>query len=246
MRTGGMRDSGELDELLRQRALLEASERGIAQSDTRLSALRLWQAARLARTYDDLRRDPQCADAIGFFLSDLYGLADHTHRDRDLTRAWELLKRTLPQAALEVLGSTLELQVLTAQLDQAMGAEIAPGPISWPLYAAAYRAVGRADARRRQIELVVRIGGDLERLVRHEWLALALRAARSPAQLAGFGALQDFLERGFAAFRKLPDSRRLLAAIQDRETRLSAALSSGAEVPADIAGAPAAAPPMSA
>jgi hypothetical protein len=233
-----MRDPQELDELLRQRALLEASERAIPQSDTRLRELRIWQAARLARTYDDLRRDPQCADAIGFFLADLYGVADHTRRDQDLTRAWEPLKRTMPQGALEVLGSALELQVLTAQLDQAMAERLGPGPLSWPAYATAYRAVGRADARRRQIELVVSIGEELERLVRHDWLALALRAARNPARLAGFGALQDFLERGFGAFRNLGDSRRLLAAIQERETRLSAALFSGEEVPADIAGPP--------
>jgi hypothetical protein len=235
-----VRDSKELDELLRQRALLEAHERALPPGDTRLRELRLWQAARLARTYDDLRRDPQCAEAIAFFLSDLYGLAEHTRRDQDLTRAWETLKRTLPQGALEVLGSALELQVLTAQLDQAMASEIAPAPISWPTYAAAYRAVGRTDARKRQIELVVMIGRDLERLVRHEWLALAVRAARAPARLAGFGALHDFLERGFAAFRELRDARRLLSAIEDRESRLSAALFAGAAVPADLAGAPAA------
>ncbi len=240
-----MRDSKELDELLRQRALLEARERAIPQGDTRLRELRMWQAARLARTSDDLRRDPQCADAIGFFLTDLYGPADHTRRDQDLTRAWEPLKRTLPQAALEVLGSALELQVLTAQLDQAMAEQLGPGPLSWPAYATAYRAVGSADARRRQIELAVMIGQQLERLVRHDWLALALRAARSPARLAGFGALQDFLERGFTAFRNLKDAHRLLAAIQDRESRLSAALFCGAEVPADIAGAPAATTPPS-
>ena len=234
-----MRDSRELDELLRQRALLEASERALPRSDARLRELRIWQAARLARTYDDLRRDPQSAEAITFFLSDLYGLADHTRRDQDLTRAWETLKRTLPQGALEVLGSALELQVLAAQLDQAMAAQLGPLPLSWPTYAAAYRAVGRPDARRRQIELVVMIGEDLERLVRHEWLALALRAARAPARLAGFAALQDFLERGFAAFRKLPDARRLLSTIEDRESRLSAALFSGVALPADTAGAPA-------
>lgn len=234
-----MRDSRELDELLRQRTLLEASASRTPQSGARLRELQRWQAARLAGTYADLRRDPRCADAIGFFLTDLYGLADHTRRDQDLTRAWERLKRNLPQAALEVLGCALESQVLTAQLDQAMAEQMGPGPLSWATYAAAYRAVGRADARRRQIELVLTIGRELERLVRHDWMALALRAARLPAQLTGFGALQDFLERGFGAFRNMRDAQPLLAAIEDRESRLAAALFSGAEVPPDIAGAPA-------
>jgi len=241
----GMRDSKELEELLRQRALLDASAPATPEHGTRLRELRLWQAARLARTYDDLRRDPQCSDAIDFFLTDLYGIEDHTRRDQDLTRGWGHLKRTLPQAALEVLGCALELQVLTAQLDQAMAGQIGSGPLNWATYATAYREVGRADARRRQIDLVVTIGRHLERLVRRDWMALALRAARVPANLAGFGALQDFLERGFAAFRRLRDSQRVLSAIQDRESRLSAALFSGAEVPADVAGV-AGAPPASA
>lgn len=230
--------AGALDELLRQGAVLEASERRMAQGGTRLRELRIWQAARLARTYDDLRRDPYCADAIAFFVGDLCGLADHTRRDQDLARAAETLKRTLPQGALEVLGSALELQVLTAQLDQAMVAQLGPGPLSWPTYAAAYRAVDRAAARKRQIEIVLEIGQDLEHLVRREWIALALRAARIPVRLAGFGALHDFLDRGFSAFRKLRDPRRLLSAIEDRESRLSAALFGGASVPTDIGDVP--------
>lgn len=46
-----MRDSKELDELLREQALLEASERAIPQSDTRLSELRIWQAAADTRIF---------------------------------------------------------------------------------------------------------------------------------------------------------------------------------------------------
>jgi hypothetical protein len=144
-----------------------------------------------------------------------------------------------------VLGSALELQVLTAQLDQAMAAHMGGGPLDWGAYGATYRSVGQPSERRRQIELVVQIGRDLSRLVRYEWLALALRAARIPAHLAGFGALQDFLERGFAAFRTLKEPQRMLATIEDRERRLSAALFNGSELPADIGGAPAPPAPVS-
>ena len=230
----------ELEELLRQRALLEARE-AAARSGERLQELRLWQAARLMRTYADLRRDPRCGEAIGFFLSDLYGLAEHRRRDQDLTRAADRLQRSLPQAALQVLTRALELQLLTVELDQAMAGALPAGPIDWQSYGAAYRAVGRADARRRQIELALAVGTELARLVGRDWMALALRATRAPATLAGYGALHDFLYRGFAAFGKLGDSRALLAAIGDRESRLAAALFSGGALPADIAGEPAAA-----
>jgi hypothetical protein len=112
-----------------------------------------------------------------------------------------------------------------------MAQQLAAGPVTQESYAAAYRAVGRPEARRRQIELVLTIATDLERVVRHAWVGLALRAARVPAHAAGFGALQDFLERGFAAFHRMKDAGRMLSAIRERETRLSAALLEGDQHP---------------
>jgi len=68
-------------------------------------------------------------------------------------------------------------------------------------------------------------------VVRHAWVGFALRAARAPAHAAGFGALQDFLERGFAAFRSMKDAGRMLDAIRERETRLCTALLAGGTTP---------------
>jgi hypothetical protein len=50
------------------------------------------------------------------------------------------------------------------------------------------------------------------------WLGPLLQAAHAPAHAAGFGALQDFLERGYAAFRIMKDPDRLMTAIAERET----------------------------
>ena len=198
---------------------------------SQLQELRAWQAARLASTYGDLLHDPECVDAVKFFLTDLYGPQEHTRRDQDLARAWSILSRTLPRAALGLLERALELQTLTAQLDEAMAQQLAAGPVTQESYAAAYRAVGRPEARRRQIDLVLSIATNLERVVRHAWVGLALRAARAPAHAAGFGALQDFLERGFAAFRRMKDAGRMLDAIRERETRLCTALFAGGATP---------------
>jgi len=198
---------------------------------SQLQELRAWQAARLASTYGDLLHDPGCVDAVKFFLTDLYGPQEHTRRDQDLARAWSILSRTLPRAALGLLERALELQTLTAELDEAMARQLAAGPVTQESYAAAYRAVGRPEARRRQIDLVLSIATDLERVVRHAWVGFALRAARAPAHAAGFGALQDFLERGFAAFRSMKDPGRMLDAIRERETRLCTALLAGGTTP---------------
>jgi len=203
----------------------------IADSAAALRELQAWQAARLVATSEDLRRDPSCAEAVGFFLSDIYGPQDYSRRDQQLKRAWRILQRTLPVEALGLLGRAVELQQLTAQLDAAMAAQIGTAPLSGASYAAAYRAVGSPESRRRQIDLVLSIAGDLGRLVQHDWMALALRAAHIPAHVAGFGALQDFLERGFAAFRRMQGSQRLLDAIRERETRLSEFFFQGGDDP---------------
>ena len=226
-----MPDISCLDQLFLTKRRLDAAALASAETTKRLSELRAWQADRLAKTYADLRRDPRCTAAVDFFLTDLYGPQDFSRRDDDFARAWGRLKRGLPDAALEVLTRALELQVLSAELDQAMVARLATGPVSGLSYANAYRAVGRAESRRRQIDLAAGIGADLGRLVVFPLLGVALRAAHVPAHMAGFGALQDFLERGFKAFRRMGDPGALLEAIQSRETALMQRLFEGSGDP---------------
>jgi hypothetical protein len=209
-----------LDRLLRTKSRLDAQARSTAEVARRVSELKAWQAQRLTKTYEDLRRNPRCTAAVDFFLTDLYGPQDFARRDDDFVRAWDRLKRGLPPAALDVLARALELQVLSAELDQAMVTRLATGALTGLSYANAYRAVGRPDARARQIDLAIAIGTDLGRLVTLPLIGLALRVARVPAHLAGFSALQTFLERGFEAFRTMGDPSVLLEAIRSRETTL--------------------------
>jgi hypothetical protein len=62
---------------------------------------------------------------------------------------------------------------------------------------------------------------------------VALAAARLPAHAAGVGVLQDFLERGLAAFQRMQGAQEFLATIRRRETLLLEALLSGAKQPFD-------------
>jgi hypothetical protein len=224
----GPAPSESLEGLLARRRVLDAARAAqTPQLAERLRALQAWQTARLAATYEDLRRHPRYTEAVQFFLSDLYGAQDFTRRDHELSRAVSPLRRTLPASLLEVLARAIELDVLTVELDQGMVAHLAQGPVTDASYAAAYRAVGRAAARQRQIDLTVGIGEDLQQLVRHRWIGVALRAAHLPARAAGFGVLQQFLEHGFAAFHRMGDAQPLLQAIRERETRLMQALLQG-------------------
>jgi len=218
-----MHTAPDLDQLLARKRQLQSLAASRHEFEMRLQQLRAWQAGRLARSYADLGADPRYSQAVAFFLSDIYAPHEFTHRDRDLTRALGKLRRALPAALLAVLGKALELDVLTLALDQAMTSHLTAPPTE-SSYAQAYRAVGRRPDRERQIELIRDIGKSLDAVVRHRWLGLALRAAHGPAHLAGFGALQDFLERGWSAFRTLPAGDELFDDIRRRETAVMDAL----------------------
>lgn len=217
----------DIERLLARRRALATGSPATAAVSARLRALRAWQAHRLARTYEDLRGDPRYTQAVEFFLNDLYGPQDFSRRDQELSRAVVPLRSALPASLLAVLASAIELDVLTLELDQGMIGQLGDRPLTEASYAMAYRALGEAATRRRQIELTVSIGAALERLVRHRWIGLALRAAHLPARAAGFGVLQRFLERGFAAFLHMGNAQPLLAAIRERETGLMDRLLAG-------------------
>ena len=63
------------------------------------------------------------------------------------------------------------------------------------------------------------MGQELQRLTRMKSLLIALRLMRGPAHAAGLSTLQQFLERGFAAFATMGDASRFLQAIAEREQR---------------------------
>lgn len=213
-------------EPLRQRlsTLLEAlGEARLAEQQgdlptARLRRLKAWQSERLGRSFQSLREHPHYAAATEFFLSDLYGSDDVGWRDRDVRRVLPTMLRWLPASALATLASALDLDLLSRRFDLAMADQLPDGRIAVADYAQAYRCVGNADGRRRQIELIQVIGADLEKIVRKPFILGVLKLARGPARGAGFGELQGFLERGFAAFRSMGPAEDFLSRIVAGET----------------------------
>ena len=193
-----------------------------------LARLRRWQAARLAATYADLAAQPRYADAIAFFLEELYGDVDASPRDHDLERAHRALERALPAAALEALRRAIALEVLTQELDAEV-ARVLPAAraISGRAYAEAYRGAGTRALRERQIDWIVGLGEAIEALVRAPGLGVLVRLARRPARAAGFGALHEFLERGYRAFDRMQGAGEFLGTVRSREQALLVRLYAG-------------------
>lgn len=187
-----------------------------------LRRVRAWQAARLAISFADLRDSAKYTQAAEFFLSDLYGEQDVSWRDRDLARMMPTLVRWLPEAMLGTVCDALELDLLSHRLDLQLarvlqGKSSRAPTLDIATYGDAYRASCTAAQRAAQIDLLMRVGRELEHIVRVPLVYGVLRIARGPASRAGLGNLQAFLERGFAAFRAMGKADEFLRIIESRE-----------------------------
>jgi hypothetical protein len=186
-----------------------------------LPLLRRWQARRLARTYADLAADKRYAPATAFFLSDIYGERDFRERDHEVERAYPVLRKLLPRAAFAPLRRAMELHDVSVKLDTALAAQLdVKERITEAAYAEAYRRSSSRAERLRQVELAVAVGTDLDKVVTKPLVRRMLALARQPARVTGFGELQEFLERGFDAFRHMGGAAEFLKAIETRETAI--------------------------
>jgi hypothetical protein len=228
-----MHDQQGVIERLRYQLELTARLRGATKADAAFEAarhrLRTFQAARLSRTHADLLASTRTAPAARFFLTDLYGSRDLSRVDADVRRVMPTMQRLLPAAGLETVADAIELQTLSEDLDFAMVAALGPEveALDAASYGRAYRKVDRRSDRERQIDLTGKLGHSLDRLVQQPLIGAALSMMRTPAILAGLGDLQDFLQRGYAAFRKLAGAAEFMSLIVSRERTLLEALFAG-------------------
>jgi hypothetical protein len=201
-----------------------------------LMPLRRWQAERLAGSFTDLLAEARTRPAATFFLTDLYGDKDFSGRDRDAARILPLMARLLPESLLQAACDAIELGALSHAFDLRMAEALArrrdpDAPITAADYQKAYRAVGLRRLRAHQIDLIGKVGAKLDAGVHHHGVVRLLRASRIPAQLAGLGQLQRFLERGFDAFARLGGADDFLETISRRERAVSRRLFEGSKDP---------------
>ena len=227
----GRTERGTLAHLLERNAALRDIFADRPALQKRLAELQKWQAERLMRSHDDLHRTSRYRLAVEFFFYELYGGGDPRARDRDPRKVQRVMERVLPTEALRALCLAIELEVLSQELDAEVVRALTPGPITVESYAEAYRRAGRRPDRERQITLLDDVGGYLDRVVRKPIIRGLVRLARGPAHAAGFGVMQDFLERGLTAFEAMHGAEEFLATIRDREWRAMERVFDGVDDP---------------
>lgn len=191
------------------------------------------QARRFSIMYHDLLESEVFGAAARFFLNDLYGEQDFTERDQQFSRISGTLARVFPEHVVLTATMLAQLHALTEELDMQMAMQwrvfASEARTDWTqMYVTAWQQVARAADRQAQIDGVLHIGRELIRLTKTPGLRLMLKMMRHPAQAAGLGSLQTFLENGFDTFRGLQRSNgsavHFLATIEARESNLMARL----------------------
>src|SRR5207253_1414916 len=127
----------------------------------------------------------------------------------------------------------VELDALSHELDHALLTRLPrlDGPFTVAEYCSAYRDADDYQRRMRQLALIGEVGAALDRYVRTPMLGTALTMMRQPAKMAGLGALQDFLERGFATFHRMNGAGEFLAIVDQREKDIHARIAAGSNAP---------------
>lgn len=187
-----------------------------------LKLLREWQSQRLSWTHRDMLQHPRFQAATQFFLSDVYAPRDFSQRNHDIQKAYDAMSKAVPERVIHTLAETIELHQFTDDLDARL-ADVLFGQlgvvdtITAELYAEAYRICDNYDDRVRQIEMIVAIGHSVDRVVRLPFIGITLRLAHTPAVLTGWHELQSFLERGYAAFKRMKGAKEFLSILEQRE-----------------------------
>jgi len=188
-------------------------------------SIKQFQAQRFAGCYADLLSNPLYAPSARFFLDELYGARDYQERDLQFARIAGAVERSFPDAVLATVLALVQLHRQTEELDYAMAQQKCNATCDSQMarYIAAWREVGQRPLRQWQLSTVLEVGQSLGKLTRKRGLRLMLRLMRQPAELAGLGALQGFLESGFdhfATMARTPGAvEAFLDTIRKREAR---------------------------
>ena len=211
-------------------ALLHQRQSGDPALAGSIRAIKRFQARRFTATYSDLLHNARYKAAAHFFLHELYSDKDYGERDQQFARIANTIAKLFPQSVVNTAAALAEVHSLTESLDDQMarqwlGCEEETALVDeCARYVYCWRRVGDAAARHQQLDVVLLLGDELDRLTRMPGLRTLLRMMRGPASAAGLSSLQGFLESGFDAFANMRGATDFLATLRLRETVLIGAL----------------------
>ena len=198
--------------------------RQVPNLHARVVAVKAYQQRRFIHTYADLLRSERYAAASHFFLDELYGPEDFRDRDAQFGRVVPALVRLFPKVIVNTVAQLAELHAVSEQLDSELALQLDEQPLTARSYVLAWQVAGRREDRDRQIALTAQVAESLDGITRNALVRGSLRVMRGPAQAAGLGDIQAFLELGFDTFRAMRGATEFVTTVRTREKALVSAL----------------------
>ena len=196
-----------------------------------LYKLHRWQADRMRKTHQALLDDERYRVATEFFLEDIYGGIDLRDLANEAERAINAALRILPEKVMLTATHALELNALTAELDELLADflfnEMGESDISVEAYSEAFRRSAPHELRQRQTQLAKEMAIGLDKYVRSRLIFSTFKLVKRPAHRAGIGNLYGFMGKAFDAMRPMGRASEVIHRIVDREAELMEAIFSG-------------------
>ena len=217
-------------DLQRYRGLKQHDE---SQSEFRdaLFNLQKWQAQRMRKTHQTLLEDDKYRVATEFFLDDIYGGIDLTDIANEAERVINKALKILPEKVMVTATYALELNALSAELDERLADylfyEMGETDISMEAYTEAFRRSAALELRQRQVELAKQLAVGLDKYVRSRLVYSTFKLVKKPAHRAGIGNLYGFMGKGFDAMRPMGSASDVIHRIVDKEYELIEQVFSG-------------------
>ncbi len=222
------------EELDRYRGLRQhnESESGFRE---KLYALQSWQSERMKRTHASLLEDAKYRPATLFFLEDIYGGVDLRVLADQAEKAINKALKILPDKVMTTSVIALELNALSAELDEKvthyLHYELGQESITLPAYLQAFRESADKSQRDRQIALARELAIGLDKYVRSRLIYGTFRLVKKPAVRAGIGDLYAFMGKGFDAMRPMGSASRVIHKILEKEEQAIERIYEGHEDP---------------
>lgn len=186
--------------------------------------LQKWQAQRMRKTHTALLEDDKYRIATEFFLDDIYGGIDLTDIANEAERVINKALKILPEKVMVTATYALELNALSAELDERLADylfyEMGESDISMEAYTEAFRRSASLEERQRQVDLAKKLAVGIDKYVRSRVVYTTFKLVRKPAHNAGIGNLYGFMGKGFDAMRPMGSASAVIHRIVDRELEL--------------------------
>jgi hypothetical protein len=183
-------------------------------------ALQEYQIHRLRETYADLMRDETWRPLGQFFFSDLYMVGDRSARNESFLKLYRHFERVFDASFLKGVKALIDFYMLSEKLDdevthvmERMGVGLA---FTGDDYERAYRWADNYDDRVTQLEYVEETLTFVHGMSHRMLIGALIGTMGATARLIGAGAMVEFLDRGYRAFRDSKDISHFKQTIQTR------------------------------